>query len=458
MVNRLPQSEFEAAKFDSGRFNLHQHVTDGASAPTSTLVVFVHGFCGRGYETWGQLPKLLFGGAGSLMTDVGIFDYRSGYRAVARRTGKPEFWLKQLAGHLREVQADYSDIVLVGHSLGGLLIEAVAKVCLEERALRDDEGPPAFAALIVVASPRAGSGWAVPLLEGVVPEFELLRRLNSRSASVDEFFATYVERRNVAAALPGVVVLPVYAVLGGGDKLVSQFSAAFGIPTEQRLYLDAGHRTIVKPGQNDMQLIEWLRRVVAERLEVRRQAARQLRHTAGRLVPRTADPRTPIVTRFMSGPAGLPWEEVYNEARSAATTTTVAVHDVRDMPDAEVDLLIAVHDAALVVAENPNVRATVLSARAEQDQHLSMSVGICPVGEDYKQAEKTVDRWLEASPPAMSFYVSGAKDTAGLRGVVARLLQLVIGRNPRRAIQSALAEQDHDELNDIYDDLGGGAF
>jgi hypothetical protein len=49
LVNRLPQVEFDAARFDSGRFNLHQHVNQGE--PPLTLVVLVHGLGGRGYKS-----------------------------------------------------------------------------------------------------------------------------------------------------------------------------------------------------------------------------------------------------------------------------------------------------------------------------------------------------------------------------------------------------------------------
>jgi pimeloyl-ACP methyl ester carboxylesterase len=453
----LPQAEFEAAKFDSGRFNLHQQVNrDG---PPPTLVVLVHGLGGSGYETWGQLPQRLFSGAEGPAVDVGIYDYRSLLRGIFRRTGKFEFWLHQLAGHLRQVATEYSDIVLVGHSLGGLLVEAVAKDYLETRALQHQEGAGSLVALVVVASPRAGSGWALRMFQPLLPELHFLRRLGSHSAEVDKFFATHVERHNVTAARPPLVVLPVYAALGGGDKLVSQFSAAFGVPTPQRLYLDAGHISIVKPEQTDAQLIGWLlHTVIAGRLGVRTQAAREQQFAAQRPAAAVADPRHTVVTRFLSDSSGLPWEELYNDARRDATTTTVAVQDVRDVPGMHVDLLVAIHDAALVVVPDSVVRATVLQARAEQAQHPWMSVGICPVGVDFKGAETTVQQWLADLPPAESFYIKGAADTTGLRGILTRLLQLVIGRNPRLALRTALADRKLGEPNDMYDDPGRGGF
>lgn len=343
--------------------------------------------------------------------------------------------------------------------MGGLLIEAVAMKYLQTRALQREEDPPALAALVVVASPRAGSGWAPPLLGRMIPEVDMLKRLTSRDADVDEFFSTHVERRNVAAAQSGHVVLPVYAALGGSDRLVSRFSGAFGVPIEQRLYLEASHKSIVKPDQKDAQLVGWLQRdVVSGRLEVRAQAARERQHSAHRTPAAAAPARPAVVTQFLSDPSGLPWEEVYNEARRAANTTAVAIHDARDVPRAEVDLIIAVHNADLVLAANPAVRATVLQARAERDQRSSLSVGICPVGANFRAAETTVHQLLAEWPPTTSIYVTGAPDAAGVRGVLARLLQLVIGRDPRREVRAALVDQELDEPNDVYGDPGRGGY
>ena len=424
--------------------------------PPPTLVVLVHGLFGKGYKTWGQLPQRLFDGTDGPAVDVAVYDYRNGFRGILRRIGKWEYWTRQLSGHIRQIEAEYSDIVLVGHSLGGILIEAITKSYLEIRALRHEEGAGPLAALFVISSPRAGSGWAAPPLVLIMPELFMLRRLGSRSAEVDEFFASYTERHNIAAASPGRTVVPVYAALGGGDKLVSQFSAAFSVPSEQRLYLDAGHRSIVKPGPADDQLIDWILQKIAERLEVRAQAARQEQHYTRHALTTTTDPRAAIVTRFVSDSSGLLWEEFYNEARRVATTTTVTVRDIREVPDANVDLLIAVHNAVLVVAPDSGIRTTVLNVRDEQDRESSMSVGICPVGDKFREAEVIVRGWIAERPPSASFYVSGAADAAGLRGILARLLQLVIGRDPHRAVRAALADPGSDEPSDLYDPKGGG--
>src|SRR6266511_1979416 len=360
LVNRLRQSNFARAEFDSGRFNLH---VDPDASPR-TLVILVHGLGGSGYKTWGQLPERLFSGADGPAVDIGIYDYRSGLRRLFPKMSNFESWTRQLGGHLRDLDAEYSDIFLVGHSMGGVLIEAVARNHLEARAFRHEEDSGALAALVAIASPLAGSGWALPLLGLLRPEIRILKRLNEHSAEVATFYATYVERRNMTEA-PGLMVLPVYAARGGSDRLVSYFSATVGVPATQQRHLEAGHSSIVRPAPSDAELIGWLHRdVIAARLEVRTQAGRERQHAAQHPSATGADQRPRIVTQFMSDWSGLHWERIYNETRRAATTTAVAVYDTRDAPGADIDLLIAMHHADLVLAGNPDVRAIVLQARA----------------------------------------------------------------------------------------------
>jgi pimeloyl-ACP methyl ester carboxylesterase len=454
LVNRLRQACFARAEFDSGRFNLH---VDPDASPR-TLVVLVHGLGGSGYQTWGQLPERLFAGTDGPAVDIGVYDYRSGLRRLLPKMSDFEFWTRQLGGHLRDLETEYSDIFLVGHSMGGVLIETVARNHLEARAFRHEEGAGALAALVAVASPLAGSGWALPLLGLLRPEIRILKRLNERSAEVATFYATLIECHNVVGA-PGLVVLPVYAALGGRDRLVSYFSATVGVPDTQQRHLEASHSSIVRPAQSDAELIGWLHRdVIAARLDVRAQAARERHHSSQQPAAAAADARPRIITRFMSDWSGLRWEGIYNDTRRAATTTAVAVDDTRDAPGAEIDLLIAVHHANLVLEGDPAVRSIVLQARAECDRQVSMSVGICPVGAGFATAETIVSEWLGECPPMASFYVKGAADGAGLREVLAELLQLVIYRDPRREVQAALGDEWPDESKDAYDDPGKGGY
>ena len=419
-------------------------------------MLLVHGLWGSGYETWGELPRRLFEGTDGPRMDVATFGYGTGFWTRWFGQGDFDFHVDQLVGHLRSLASAYSAIFLVGHSLGGLLIEAAAVQYLQDLATAGEETPGAVAALVFVAAPRAGSGWASPLLVGLVPEFRTLKRLSSRSAKVDRFFSSHIERRNVVSDQAGITSLPTYAALGGRDRLVSEFSAVFGVPDKQRLLLDATHSAIKMPDELDSEFVRWLHWVIASRLEVKEQARRELLHLHDHTDQlRSQDPPM-VVARFVGDATGLPWEELYNEVLRGATSAEIEVRDQRDVLGDRLDVLIAVHDADLVVAGNPSVRASVQEVRAERDRRPSLSVGLSPVGMAFDAAESTLHDWLAAWPPASSLYVRGAKDGAALREVLARWLQLVIQRQPRGAIPDGLADRSSPSAIFHYDESRKG--
>ncbi len=446
VVNRQFQSNFAPIEFTSGSFNLHVR-------GSRQLIVFVHGLGGRGYETWGELPKRMFEGAGGPPLDVGVFDYSSGHRRPFRGA-RFEFRAQQLGNALRDFGDDYDEIFAVGHSLGGLLVEEAARSWVQERALKSIWEPIPLAALVLIAVPRAGSGWAQRALQLVIPDVQVLRPLSAHCKEIDTFFSTYVERQNVVAASGGRTILPVYAVLGADDLMVNGFSAAFGIPEQQRLPLSGGHSSIVKPRAHDSELESWLHRLMRDRREVRAQAAREYRHSATRAAQTLGRPPAEVVTQFRTDPAGLHWAELYTEALQAATNTTVVVQDVRDVAITDVDLLIAVHATELVLAAAPAVRATVEGACAESATLRSMTVAISPVGAAFATAEETVQAWIAAAPASGDMYVNGAADSDALRDVLARGLQLVIGR--RRHANAVGARVD--AYGNTYHHQKGGGY
>ncbi len=372
-----------------------------------------------------------------MAVDVGMFDYVSGLRGVREQGTTFRFWLQQLTGYLLEVDEEYDHVFLLGHSLGGLIVEEVARQYLQDRFMQRAGHASRLAGLVLIASPRAGSGWAVKPFGAIDPETRILRRLTQRSSEVDEFFSTYVFRHNVGEAPRGQIVLPIYAAIGGSDRLVSAFSASFGVPKRQRKRISAGHSSIVKPDEEDNELVEWLaNQVIAARVDVLRQALRLSRYSQSRVSHRSDHAAQPsVVTKFISDSTGLEWEELYNEVRNAATTTSLAVLDVRDAPAASrVDLLLAVHDAAWVLGDAPGTWSTVLRACEERKREPNSSLGISPVGDSFRQAEEVLHSWLATQRLPTGIYVKGARDLSHLREVLARILQLVIGRDSRRRL------------------------
>jgi len=103
------------------------------SQPTR-LVVFVHGFRGRPVKTWRNFDAS--GGIGSWWRDsdllfVGYESTRENISGVAAKLrtelptlypGLPARFLREGDGILRELGDDYRELVLVGHSLGGVVL------------------------------------------------------------------------------------------------------------------------------------------------------------------------------------------------------------------------------------------------------------------------------------------------------------------------------------------------
>lgn len=386
---------------------------------------------------WGDLPSRLFEGREGV--DVGVFDYRSGWRARGRGVDFGHL-TRQLHEHLLHLAVDYADIFLIGHSLGGLVIEDVARHYLQVRAQAGNADAGALAGLVFVASPRAGSGWALPVLGALSSEARALRRFATRSADNELFYNTHVERRNFASASGGLVILPAFAACGSLDWLVSRFSATVGIPDTQCKFLTANHGSIKDPLPDDDEILDWLRRdVIRARKEIRDQQRRELTH-AQRRAPRSETDHSVVITQLFSDPSGLRWEEIYNEVRRGASTKSMSVQDVRDAPRPEIDLLIAVHDSHLVLHADSGVKTSILQARMEREKNVAKSVGICPVGTDHASAEATIHQWLGGLPWLSSLYVYGAIDANGFREVLGRLLALTINRDPRRDGQGTHVE------------------
>lgn len=432
MVKRLAQTAFSEAPFDSDSFNLH-----ASPQPRRSVVIAVHGLGGHGYGTWGQLLPNMYAGTDGEAVDIAVYDYVSGPRRLQGHNTKPDFWVAQLADHIRQLADRYEHIFLLGHSLGGIVAEEAVMALVQMQRLAagtDTDGnkaTAALAALIFVASPRTGSAAALPPLRWLLPELRVLKPFQRRRRKTLEFFNAYVERMNVATAAAGRLVLPTFAAVAGSDRLVKACSATFDVPPMQRKQLTAGHRTAIRPvAPDDQALLTWLQDVIAACIGVREQARREQHHAGQVRIPQAQPLDDGIVTAFRSDPGGSHWELLYNEARSAASATT-AVTDVRDVAGRHADLVIAVHDAHVVLQPQPGAEHFMRTVCAERDTWPHAVIGVAPVGARHTDAQAA----LMATAPAVnntSVYVEGAPGPDDLRHVLARWFQLVLSRDLRR--------------------------
>lgn len=432
----MRQDRFEPVAFD--HTGMHVHAKPGRDA--QAVVVFVHGFTGSGYATWGMWPELVFDQSSEEPLDVATYEYATLHKAWLRRhigANLPEV-ASQLADWIRSLHQDngYQDVYLVTHSLGGLVAEAAVMRYLTSLGTGT---PPvtAVAALYLLASPRLGTGLALAPLRGMVPEVEWLRKHSQQAAAAEGFMQEHVESSGLAAsANHRSYLIPRYSAIAGNDRVVAKMSGLFGVPESQRLRLSGNHRSLVKPDELNQEQHRRLLRIVRSSGENRRAWRRQKRHES-RFPAKSSissEASSSLIVELQGDNVTGSMEQAYNQARLSAGATEFCIYDRRNPgapAEQQTDLLITVHDAKSVVDENERCREVVQDAFNSYHAQRNLTLLIVPIGSDWKQAEETVKSWLP-KPPHRALSVEGAATLPHFKGLVAQWIDVVVGRDPLR--------------------------
>jgi alpha-beta hydrolase superfamily lysophospholipase len=224
----------------------------------AALVLLVHGLGGSRYGTWGDLPRYLH--SDEFPADVGACSYDSGHRRLLHRhTPDFSFLAQVLADEIRDTP-EYSQVLLVGHSMGGLLCMAVIKHLIDVDAMSDDEEPITrrIAGLFLLATPQAGSLRSKRLFARFSSDAAVLR---AHGSTVRELQSTFINRvaKSESQSRGNLILIPTYALVAGRDAWVDRFSAGLGIPdSHQRRVAEATHMSIVKPDSQEDDAYKWL--------------------------------------------------------------------------------------------------------------------------------------------------------------------------------------------------------
>ncbi len=232
----------------------------------STTVVFVHGLTGHFLTTWGCFPDLIVEDPELDHCDVLCWGYPSRFAAnwwrvpyIGRRLPELGQIANALDTELRnpEIASSNGDLVLVGHSMGGLVILQFLLSCSKTREGRDRLRR--IRQVLLYASPTQGA--EVP---------RLLRRYNRQLRDLDRQsdFVQGVLDRWKTTFLEGewqTLAPPVTVVVGLEDGVVTEKSAkAFWTDVETA---SGDHVEVVKPDDASATSFQVLRnRVLATTL------------------------------------------------------------------------------------------------------------------------------------------------------------------------------------------------
>jgi pimeloyl-ACP methyl ester carboxylesterase len=232
---------------------LHQR-----SSPSNNhdVIIFVHGLGGKRYgkaSTWSNFPSLVYENFEPI--DVGMYSYQT----LLGRLFRPKSVDLQseaavLSDSLR-LLPQYKGIVLVAHSMGGLLCQAAVVNMIERNDL---DLLSKLRGMILLGVPQAGSLW-ISGLRSLMSHFSsdarALKAHGPLVTRIQDMFRLEL-CTDISVTEPNRVFVPIFAIRGSEDSWVDAFSAGLNLPSNQRRDIRATHTELSKPPTNSSPIFE----------------------------------------------------------------------------------------------------------------------------------------------------------------------------------------------------------
>lgn len=220
------------------------------------LLVLVHGLNGARYATWGDMPAMLFDDCENF--DIGLYDYASGTRRLRGISTALDRHADELADHVRDL--DYDRIVLIGHSMGGLLCQGTIRSLIDSRTSSLD-GALAIdrvAGLFLMATPQAGSLRVHKIMRPFSRDARVLSPHSQYVSQVQRRFSDVVQTNGGEPISPKKILVPTYALVATNDKWVDELSSQLGLPRDQIKTVRGSHTSLVKPRSRMDDGYQWM--------------------------------------------------------------------------------------------------------------------------------------------------------------------------------------------------------
>jgi pimeloyl-ACP methyl ester carboxylesterase len=230
---------------------VHRRSDDGAR---KNLIIFVHGLGGSRYgtaATWGRFPQFVFEDFPEM--DVGLYAYRSFLkRFVFWRSIDIPTEAEILGQCIRD--GSYQRVILVGHSLGGVLCKAAICDLLKANSLA---ALARIGGLFLMASPQVGSNRVSAAFSWLSNDFQALKLHGKLITDITETFQNNIWP-DEAIVGTGKVVIPTWAVLAASDFWVDRISAGINLTAARRLTVHGLHTEVVKPTGRENPVYTWV--------------------------------------------------------------------------------------------------------------------------------------------------------------------------------------------------------
>jgi pimeloyl-ACP methyl ester carboxylesterase len=237
------------------------------AAAGSTAVIFVHGFTGRAENTWGLFPKLILNDPELVGCDVFSWGYPT--EPDLRNIVLKYFWtdnpdLATIANGLRTQldtrTNDYRRLAFVGHSMGGLVIQAFI---IDELLNRRPQHLDRLTEVVLMGTPSGGlvkARWG-SLLDAQV------RDMSATGEFVQRLRRLWKELIDDQRSTPGALArFRLTLVAGLSDKFVPESSSLDPFPLDEKARIPGNHVEMVKPTDADSLVYRLLKNCLTRRL------------------------------------------------------------------------------------------------------------------------------------------------------------------------------------------------
>ena len=221
------------------------------------LVIFVHGLGGSRYgksSTWGNFPRFMFEDIPGI--DVGMYQYTTatGRLSFTKSVSLPDE-SRVFADLLRDQLAAYTTIVLVGHSMGGLL----CKAAIHQLVVTGERDTVArIGGLILMATPQLGSLRVPAFLSAFSYDARALKPHGELVTQINRTFEDHIALDENINTLRKATI-PTWAVEGVNDLWVDSLSAGIGLASSRRKVVRGSHTSIVKPPDKNADAYGWVK-------------------------------------------------------------------------------------------------------------------------------------------------------------------------------------------------------